>query len=255
MKIFAGSAAYYDLLYREKDYKGESDYVLDLIGDNKKPGTILELGCGTARHTVCLAQSRWDVCGVDLSEEMLCSAQERIAAVSSQVAARTELIGCDIRELSLDRRFDVVIALFHVLSYQSSNDDLRSVFEVAAKHLRQDGIFVFDFWYGPAVLTQRPQVREKLWSDDSIEVRRIARPRELPNENCVEVNYDFEVFDKATGSVETFQESHRMRYLFLPEIRELLRQVGMEMEFSYEWMTRNEPGFDSWSVCCGAVLS
>ena len=68
------------------------------------------------------------------------------------------------------------------------------------------------------------------------------------------MNYDFEVIDKASGSVEGFEESHRMRYLFLPEIRELLRQVGMEEAFCYEWMTRNEPGFDSWSVCCGAVF-
>ena len=205
MKIFAGSAAYYDLLYRDKDYEGESDYVLSLIGNNKEPGTILELGCGTARHTVCLAEMGWDVCGVDLSEEMLCSAQERVAAVPSEVVARTELIGCDIRQLDLNRRFDEVIALFHVLSYQTSNDDLRSVFEVAAKHLQKDGLFVFDFWYGPAVLTQRPQVREKLLSDDSIEIRRIARPKEIPNENCVEVNFDFEVVEKTTGSVETFQ--------------------------------------------------
>jgi len=88
-----------------------------------------------------------------------------------------------------------------------------------------------------------------------IKVTRVTTPREFPNDNCVEVNFNLEICDKADGAVETFQECHRMRYLFLPEVREFLAGAGMKMAFSYGWMTGKEPGFDTWGVCCGAVIA
>ena len=62
----------------------------------------------------------------------------------------------DIREIRLNKRFDTVIALFHVISYQTTNEDVTAAFETARQHLNSGGIFIFDISYGPAVLTERP---------------------------------------------------------------------------------------------------
>ena len=59
----------------------------------------------------------------------------------------------------MERKFNAVISLFHVVSYQVSNDELESVFFNAASLLDSDGIFVFDFWYSPAVYNNIPSVR------------------------------------------------------------------------------------------------
>ncbi|MCK4822247.1 SAM-dependent methyltransferase, partial [bacterium] len=91
--------------------------------------------------------------------------------------------------------------------------------------------------------------------EQAMEIKRVARPKMLENSNCVEVDYDMTIHDKTTGNVEEFAECHRIRYLFLPEIEEFLRQAGMELAFAHEWMSGKEPGLDTWGLCCGAVLS
>ena len=78
--VFDAYAAYYDLLYRDKDYAGEAAYVHGLIR-RYAPGArdILELGCGTGRHAEALMDLGFRVTGVDRSGEMVARARERAA--------------------------------------------------------------------------------------------------------------------------------------------------------------------------------
>lgn len=55
--------------------------------------------------------------------------------------------------------------------------------------------------------------------------------------------------NKTTDAVEEVRESHRMRYLFQPELELLLRGTGMSVVATSEWLTGAEPGFDTWGVC------
>lgn len=256
MKVFDNYAHYYDLLYRDKDYRGETDYICGLL-EKFAPGakSILDLGCGTGRHAVSLAERGFDVFGVDLSKKMIAKAGERKTQLSSQVSQKVNFEVADIRKLNVGKNFDVIVSLFHVLSYQTTDEDLQATFEVVAEHLEPEGIFIFDFWYGPAVLAEQPEVREKIIIEQAMEIKRVARPKMLENSNCVEVNYDMTIHDKTTGNIEEFDECHRVRYLFLPEIEEFLRQAEMKLVFSYGWMTEEKPGTDTWSGCCGAVVT
>ena len=69
---------YYDLLYRDKDYLGEVEYIDKLIKSlNKETKTILDLGCGTGRHAEILCDKGYIVHGVDRSKEMLEVAESR----------------------------------------------------------------------------------------------------------------------------------------------------------------------------------
>ena len=57
MRVFDDYALYYDLLYQGKDYKGEADYIYSLIEQFSLGGSsVLELGCGTAKHALWLAE-------------------------------------------------------------------------------------------------------------------------------------------------------------------------------------------------------
>lgn len=113
---------------------------------------------------------------------------------------------------------------------------------------------MFDFWYGPAVLYERPTIRVKRLSDDEIDITRIAEPVIHPNENIVDVNYDVNIVTKVSKTVAKLSECHRMRYLFLPEIRDYLARHDMKLIFFIEWLTGREPGFDTWNVCAGAMV-
>jgi len=68
MTIFGDYARYYDVLYQDKDYAGEADFVLScLVRRQGEPRTLLDLGCGTGRHGLEMARRGVSVTGVDMS--------------------------------------------------------------------------------------------------------------------------------------------------------------------------------------------
>lgn len=249
MTVFAGYSRYYDLLYRDKDYAGEASYVAGLI-ERHAPSSrsVMEIGSGTGAHAAELAQQGYDVTGVDMSEGMLAAAESRKKEMPPGLASRLSFALGDARSVRLDRRFNAVISLFHVMSYQTSNADLAAAFATARAHLLAGGVFVFDCWYGPAVLRQWPSVTKKRLSDESTEVNRVATPEIHVNRNIVDVNYTVEVTDINTRVSETLQETHSMRYLFTPEIELALETAGMKLVDSRSWMTDDPPGLDSWGA-------
>lgn len=245
---------YYDLLYADKDYAGEVGYVRSLLDQHahSKVTSLLELGCGTGVHATLMAKQGLDVLGVDMSAEMLSEARARASAqghLQNQLAFEQG----DARDFRADRRFDAVVSLFHVLSYQSQEADLQAMMQTAASHLESGGIFVFDFWYGPAVLWQRPAVRMKRLANQEIAVERLAEPIVLDAENVVDVNYSVSIRNLKTNAVEQIKETHRMRYLFIPEVDKLLSENGFKRLRAEEWMTGRSPSLDSWGVCVVAA--
>lgn len=249
MSVFGNYARYYDLLYRDKDYLGEAQFVHGLIQTYIPDARhILDLGCGTGIHAVLLAKQDYQIQGVDISQQMLQKASNRLSCFPPDLASRLKFTQGDIRNVRLNQTFDVVLSLFHVISYQTTNEDLIAAFATVKEHLKPNGIFIFDIWYGPAVLSDRPTVRVKRLEDEVIRVTRLAEPVMHPNDNLVDVNYQVFIKDKNSGAVEELQETHRMRYLFKPEINKFLNYFNLKIVDCGEWMTGTLPGFNTWGV-------
>ena len=248
MSIFDAYAHYYDLLYCDKDYAAEADYVVSHIHKHAPHATrILEMGCGTGAHAAHLARKGFTVHGIDLSNAMISRAEARKAMLPPEEARVLTFTTGDVRNIQTGETYDAVISLFHVMCYQTTNADLEAVFETAATHLRAGGVFLFDFWYGPAVLTQKPEVRVKRMDDDHIKVTRIAEPVMHVNENIVDINFTVFIEEKETGKVVQLQEKHRVRYLFLPEIDKMLRECGYQFLTPQAWMTDCPLGIENWA--------
>ena len=250
MSVFAGYSRYYDLLYRDKDYAAESAWVGALLERHMPAAkSILEIGSGTGLHASELAGMGYDVTGVDMSEGMLETAEARRAELPSEIASRLSFVHGDARTFRIGRKFDAAISLFHVMSYQTSNEDLAASFRTAREHLDDGGVFIFDCWYGPAVIRQWPSQTVKEFSDDATHVRRIAEPVIHATTNIVDVNYTVTVTDKATGTSEVIRETHHMRYLFSPEIEQALEAADMHLVDARGWLTNAEPDFSTWGAC------
>jgi SAM-dependent methyltransferase len=247
MKTFGDYARYYDLLYRDKDYLNEVGFLSLLLNHhNVREGRLLEIGCGTGRHAVCLAKNGWNVTGVDLSETMVQESLNRRDQCEPDLQQKLEFFVGDARTIRLSSDFDLVISLFHVTSYQTGNNDLESFFKTSRAHLKKGGFFIFDFWYGPAVLTDLPQTRVKRMNDDHIEVIRIAEPTIYEQINQVDVKYTILIKNIRTGAINQISENHRMRYLFLPELDIFLKSSGFNMVGSGRWLTSEAPSLNSW---------
>ena len=143
----------YDLLYKSKDYEREVEYLNKLIKKNykKKIENILDIGCGTGKHASLLVDKGYQLHGVDMSPQMISIAKKNLKQKKNLSFSLST-----ISNLNLKKKFDVIISVFHVMSYQTKNNELIKAFEIVKKHLNGGGIFIFDFWYGPAILTDLP---------------------------------------------------------------------------------------------------
>ncbi|MGO8879554.1 MAG: class I SAM-dependent DNA methyltransferase [Desulfomonilaceae bacterium] len=252
MSLFEAYSRYYDLLYQDKDYESESDYIQRLIQQNV-PGAknILELGCGTGAHATILAKQGFNVLGIDSSESMLRQAEIKFDQQPDKVKSNLHFSFGDVRTYRAEKHFDAVLSLFHVLCYQINNEDVISTFETAAIHLRPGGLFLFDFWYGPAVLIQKPGARIKRLSDANTFVMRLSEPELKVNENRVDVRFEVIVEDIASGNRSVIIENHPVRYFFLPEIDLVCKKSGFENVHFEAWMG-GEVNDQSWGVTCYA---
>lgn len=80
----------------------------------------MDLGCGTGRHAELFAEKGYIVHGVDVSKDMLKLAEKR----RIEKEDRLTFTQAKIQELRLNKTYDVVVSLFHVLSYQNTNEEV-----------------------------------------------------------------------------------------------------------------------------------
>jgi SAM-dependent methyltransferase len=242
----------YDALYLDKDYEAECDLieqVLRTYGEGKIR-SILDLGCGTGNHALPLARRGFQVVGVDRSKFML--EQARSKAAASGCSSPDHFHHLDIRSADLGQNFDAVLLMFAVLGYQVSNADVRGTLHTARRHLRPGGILLFDIWYGPAVLTQRPSDRVKIIPSGTGKIVRTSSSTLDSKRHSCTVRYH--VWKIAGGRLlsET-EEEHMVRYFFPMELSLFLELTGFTpIRFGAFPEFGRDPDEQTWNVLCAA---
>ncbi len=118
---------------------GECDFIEREI-DFRKDTRILDVGCGTGRHSIELAKRGYSVTGVDLSDSQLNRARQKAIEQSIRVDFRK----ADARSLSFNKEYDLVIMLcegaFPLMETDEMNYEILKNTYIA---LREDGKLVF----------------------------------------------------------------------------------------------------------------
>lgn len=245
MEVFQEYAYYYNAFYKDKDYKAEAkqiDLLLNKYGNNVKH--IINFGCGTGKHDIELMGMGYQCTGIDMSRKMIDIAKENAAEAGQDI---TFLVS-DIRQYKPDNiQYDAVISLFHVISYQNTNEDVLAVLRSARAALNVGGIFLFDVWYGPGVLSDKPVVRVKKIQDEKYKLIRIANPIMHDKSNVVDVCYEILVINQESGETQVIKEVHNMRYFFWPELKLYLEIAGFELIENLDCGTLEETGYHSWT--------
>jgi SAM-dependent methyltransferase len=105
-------------------------------------GPVVELGVGTGRIAIPIAQAGVDVIGVDSSPGML--AMARAAAEGAGVADRVDLRLGDLRNPPVAERVPLVICPFRSLLHMETEDEKLRALRAARALLEPEGRFVFD---------------------------------------------------------------------------------------------------------------
>lgn len=217
---FIGLAPYYDLIYRDKDYEKEADFLEEIFENTYKPRNILEVGCGTGNYTRILVDRGYEVTALDTSENMLEVARGKCGV---------RFIHSDVRDMSINDTFDACIAMFTVMGYITENADITRALTNVHKHLKPDGILIFDVWNGLAVMRILPEPRVKEVENDSVKVIRIAMPNLRAFDHICEVNYRLIIWDKQDHTFDEINERHIVRFFFPQEMKHYLEETGFEV--------------------------
>lgn len=228
---FRAYAPYYDLLYQDKDYCAEADFVSRLLLKVLPPQAaqqsvdILDLACGTGRHSQELARLGYRVEGSDLSAEMIAVAREAAEKLGLPLTYHTESFQTCGR---IGRKFDAVIAMFAAIDYLTDYRDLEVSLQNIRSLIRDDGVFVFDFWNGNAVVSDYSPTRTKCAESGALSIVRKSNTTLDLLTQVATVKFDFRL-SNAGAIVGEFSETHKVRYFYPQEMADLLAANDFEL--------------------------
>jgi len=225
-EVFRNYGKYYDLLYQDKDYEKECNFIEDIFRrySQKPVETILDAGCGTGGHAIPLAKRGYRVSGFDASEIMIQRAKEKSKAEGIEIEFRV----ADICDFNMDMRFDACICMFAVINYLTKNDQIQHALANIRRHLNPDGLFIFDSWNGLAVLRILPEVRVKIVEGEGKKVIRFVHPELDAFHHLCKDHYQL-IVTQGNTIIDEVKETHVIRYLFPQEITHYLEEAGFEV--------------------------
>ncbi|MDD5005785.1 MAG: class I SAM-dependent methyltransferase [Candidatus Omnitrophica bacterium] len=220
-------AFFYDIFYRNKDYKKECRFLEDIFKkfSINKPKSILDVACGTGGHANILAKMGYSVTGIDASKHMLKRAGEKAKTNSLKV----KYCCMKMQNLKCDKKFDAIISMFSTIDYLTDYKDLeRFIFNVR-QCLKKDSLFIFDFWNGAVVVKNYTPYKKKKFVYKNLVIERESKTDIFPTKNLCRVNYKVSVLDKATKERSQSRESHLVRYFFVNEMKSILEKNGFSV--------------------------
>lgn len=226
MTPFERYGEYYDLLYQDKDYERECDFIGEIFEKySPRPvETILDGGCGTGGHAIPLAKRGYVVTGIDSSETMIRWAKEKAKKTNLGVSLQVT----DLREFDLKKKFDACLCMFAVMGYITDTEDTLRALRNIRRHLNKDSLFVFDFWNGLAVVRLLPSTRVKIIEDRGMRIIRIGQPELDAFNHLCRVNYRL-LITRDNILVDEAEETHIIRYYFPQEIAHYLQDAQFEL--------------------------
>ena len=141
MDAYHALAVSYDRLTNDVDYEATVAFYNEILKrEGLHPRTAVDLACGTGSVTAILARQGLDVIGVDLSEEMLTVAMEKVMDMEHP----PRFICQSLQELYLPRGVDLAVCALDSLDYITNPVDCEEAIRRVYKALNPGGIFIFD---------------------------------------------------------------------------------------------------------------
>lgn len=132
---------YDDLINEDINYDNMVSRIIEICNEhNIECKDYLDVACGTGNVTVRLAKHFKDVYAVDLSEDMLREAFNKL----KENRIKGKIICQDMTEMQLNRKFDLITSVLDSTNYITDEYDLKKYFNSVKEHLKDDGIFIFD---------------------------------------------------------------------------------------------------------------
>lgn len=235
MEAYTSFAAVYDTFMDNIPYEEWGKYLKNLLYEyGVREGLVLELGCGTGNMTEILAQSGYDMIGVDNAEEMLEIAIEKRMKSGLDILYLQQ----DMREFELYGTVKAIVSVCDSVNYILEEEELEEVFRLVNNYLDPGGVFIFDFntvykyreILGDQTIAENREECSFIWDNYYYEEERI-------NE------YELSLFIREEDSelYRKYQETHFQKAYDLETMKRLITQSGLEYITAYDAFTKEAP--------------
>ena len=199
---------------------------------------VLELGCGTGRITMALAQAGKRITGLDLSERMLERAVKKRAALHVEPRERVHLVQGDMARFDLGEKFRLIIIPFRPLQHLLEVKQQMDCLECVHKHLAPGGRLVLDVFQTDAERMHDPvHMREMLVTEyNTADGRRVKITERVAGFHRAEQINDVEMIFSVVhpgGRMERMVFAWPLRYFFRYEVQHLLARCGFRVAAEY----------------------
>lgn len=225
---------YYDSLMDNVDYKKRAEYFRTLLirYGVKNTAEIVDLGCGTGKLTLELAEMGYDMTGVDISPDMLCEARNNAAEKGIDLL----LLCQSMDELDLYGTVDAAISTFDCINHLESADSVKETFKKAGLFMNPGGIFIFDI---NTVYKHKNVLGNNTFVYDTDDVFCVWQ-NFLNNDNSVDISLDFFERDDDDMYIRTC-ESFKERAYDIDEIKKWLNDAEFEIAEITDDLSDNKP--------------
>ena len=198
-------------------------------------GPLLELGCGTGRVSLAMAEAGVDVVGIDISPRMLSHA--RAKAFERGLSPRVAFQAGDMRTLRLGRTFGLVVMPFRSLQLVTTSEEQRAVLATAAAHLAPGGTLALDvFNPDPEMLADTGDERfvdSIVAQPDGGSLIVYATNRWDHAAQLSHPHLWVEEHDAAGATLAIHEREFVMRYVRVGEMTDMLADAGFEVKAIY----------------------
>lgn len=219
-----GKFAYlYDKLMQDVPYEF---WVKLVVSSTEKYGLqgkkLLDLACGTGELTIRLAEIGYDVTGADLSVDMLTVAQQK----AEEKGYKMFFVEQDMTQLEGLDSFDIIGIFCDSLNYLDSETDVIQTFQSVSKHLKQDGLFIFDVH---SIYKMNSLFNNQTYAYSGEDISYIWQCYEGDYENSVEHELTFFELDSKTGRYNRYDEMHYQRTFPIRLYEDWLEEAGFQV--------------------------
>jgi ubiquinone/menaquinone biosynthesis C-methylase UbiE len=110
-------------------------------------GPVLELGAGTGRVTLAIAEAGISIYALDACDAMLDALKAKLAARAPEVRDRVHVVKADMRTFELPERFALVISPYRAFLHNVTDADRMACLSRVRQHLRPTGRFAFNVFH------------------------------------------------------------------------------------------------------------
>lgn len=199
---------------------------------------VLELGCGTGRITLAIAEAGYRVVGLDISEKMLERAVEKRAALRREARERVHLVQGDMTRFELREKFRSILIPFRPFQHLLEVEEQMRCLECVKKHLAPSGRLILDFFQ-----TDPDRMHDAKFQNESLLIeydlpdgRHVALSERVAAFHRALQRNDVEMIFRVThpgGRQERLVMAWTLRYFFRYEVEHLLARCGFRVEAVY----------------------